>query len=241
MVAPGAVLPIGDECGQDSFVWGMDHTMTDYNGPICATCGARACSAEPGTVQPPSFCPMPFEEDLLAEVEQVYLEQEEVRKLALASARTEAAGYGRATRIEEMMDFARRMGAQKLGIAHCVGLMREARLAREIFLAGGFEVYTACCKVGSIAKESIGLEEAEKIRPGQYEALCSPVGQAALLAKAGTQLNVVIGLCVGHDSLFFMHSRAPATVLVAKDRVLGHNPVACLYTSHSYYQRLKKP
>jgi uncharacterized metal-binding protein len=68
--------------------------------------------------------------------------------------------------------------------------------------------------------------------------MCSPVGQAALLAKVGTQLNVVIGLCVGHDSLFFMHSKAPATVLVAKDRVLGHNPVAALYTSHSYYRRL---
>jgi uncharacterized metal-binding protein len=48
----------------------------------------------------------------------------------------------------------------------------------------------------------------------------------------------VIGLCVGHDSLFFMHSKAPATVLVAKDRVLGHNPVAALYTTHSYYRRL---
>lgn len=46
--------------------------------------------------------------------------------------------------------------------------------------------------------------------------------------------------CVGHDSLFFMHSKVPATVLVAKDRVLGHNPVACLYTSHSYYRRLSK-
>jgi uncharacterized metal-binding protein len=181
---------------------------------------------------------VPVETELLAGVERVYLEQEQVRRLAQESARVEAAGYCRATRIEEIMDFARRTGAQKLGIAHCVGLMREARLARDIFLVGGFEVYTACCKVGSIPKEAIGLQDEEKIRPGQFEALCSPVGQAALLDKAGTQLNVVIGLCVGHDSLFFMHSTAPATVLVAKDRVLGHNPVACLYTSGSYYRRL---
>ena len=65
------------------------------------------------------------------------------------------------------------------------------------------------------------------------------MAQALLLAEAGTQLNVVIGLCVGHDSLFFMNSVAPVTVLVAKDRVLGHNPVAALYTAHSYYRRLK--
>jgi uncharacterized metal-binding protein len=215
--------------------------MAEYTGPICALCAIQACGAEPGTREPSAFCPMPVEEDLLADVERAYLEQEDLRQLALAAARTEAAGYCRTTRIEDTIDFARRIGAQKLGIAHCVGLMRESRLAREILLAAGFEVYTVCCKVGSIAKEAIGLAEVDKIRPGQFEALCSPVGQAALLAQAGTQLNIVIGLCVGHDSLFFIHSKAPATVLVAKDRVLGHNPVACLYTSHSYYRRLAEP
>jgi len=60
-----------------------------------------------------------------------------------------------------------------------------------------------------------------------------------VLAEAGTGLNVAVGLCVGHDTLFFQHSAAPVTVLVAKDRVLGHNPVAALYTSRSYYRRLR--
>jgi uncharacterized metal-binding protein len=119
--------------------------------------------------------------------------------------------------------------------------MAEARTAREIFVAGGFEVFAACCKVGSISKEKVGIQDQEQLSPGEFEAMCSPVGQAAVLAEAGTQLNVVIGLCVGHDSLFFRHSKAPATVLVAKDRVLGHNPVAALYTRHSYYQRLAAP
>ena len=214
----------------------MDHEL------ICALCTVQACSAEPGTRKLPPYCPMATEPELLQEVERAYLEQEELQRLARESARTESAGYGRTTRIEDIMDFARRIGAQKLGIAHCIGLMHEAKLAREILVAGGFEVYTVCCKVGAIAKETIGLRDDEKVRPGQFEALCNPVGQAAVLAQAGTQLNIVIGLCVGHDSLFFMHSKAPATVLVAKDRVLGHNPVACLYTSHSYYRRLtRKP
>jgi len=212
--------------------------MNEYTGPICALCTVEACSAEPGARKHPAFCPMLAEAAVLEQVERMVLEQEDLRRLALESARTEAAGYCRATRVEEIMDFARRIEAHKLGIAHCIGFMREAGLAREIFLAGGFEVYTVCCKVGSINKEKIGLQDGEKIEPGQYEAMCNPVGQAAVLAKAGTQLNVVIGLCVGHDSLFFMHSQAPATVLVVKDRVLGHNPVAALYTSHSYYHRL---
>jgi uncharacterized metal-binding protein len=142
--------------------------------------------------------------------------------------------------VEETMDFARRMGWRRLGIAHCIGLMREAEIARNIFVSSGFEVFTVCCKAGSIDKEAIGIKDEEKVHPGQFEAMCNPVGQAALLAHAGTELNVVIGLCVGHDSVFFVHSRAPVTVLVVKDRVLGHNPVAALYTSHSYYQRLTR-
>ena len=212
--------------------------MTKDEQLNCAGCSIKACEVEPGVKKPPSFCPMPGEMELLQNVEKTYLEQVDLRRLATASARTESAGYGRMTRIEDIMDFARRLEAKKLGIAHCIGLMREAKIAREIFAAGGFEVHSVCCKVGSIPKEKVGLKDEEKVHPGQFEALCSPVGQAALLARAGTQLNVVIGLCVGHDSLFFMHSQAPATVLVAKDRVLGHNPVACLYTSHSYYRRL---
>ena len=167
-------------------------------------------------------------------------EDKEVQKLALAAARTEADRYPLETRVEEVMSFARRIGANRLGIASCVGLIREARMLYEIFIGEGFEVASVCCKVGTIPKEEIGLADAEKIHPGQFEALCNPIAQAKLLNAAETQLNVVVGLCVGHDSLFFRHSEAPVTVLVAKDRVTGHNPAAVLYTSHSYYGRLKK-
>ena len=216
--------------------------MSEYDGPICVLCGVKACTAAPETKDPPAFCPMPAEPELLAEVERAYVSDPQLRRIAVESARTEAAGYCKATRVQEIMDFAQRMGWTRLGIAHCVGLMQEAKAARDIFLAGGFEVCTVCCKAGSIDKEQIGIRDEEKVRPGQFEAMCSPVGQAALLDKAGTQFNVVIGLCVGHDSLFFAYSKAPVTVLVAKDRVLGHNPVAALYTSHSYYRRLtEKP
>ena len=93
--------------------------------------------------------------------------------------------------------------------------------------------------MGSIPKEDIGLAQEDKINPGQYEALCNPIGQAYVLNEAGTDLNVVVGLCVGHDSLFFKHSEAPVTVLVAKDRVTWwHNPISILYASHPYYRRI---
>jgi uncharacterized metal-binding protein len=174
-------------------------------------------------------------------VRRTYLSDGETQRLAVAAAQTEAAGYCKDTRIEEIMAYARRIGASHLGLAYCIGMQHEARLAHEIFTANGFDVSSVICKVGSIPKEAVGLADEEKIRPGRFEALCNPVAQAALLASAGTHLNVVVGLCVGHDSLFFLHSKAPVTVLMVKDRVTGHNPAAALYTSHSYYRRLREP
>jgi len=221
------------------FTGGIDKMATEKVYAGCALCGVKACDEAPGTKTPPPFCHALNNPELLEEIRKVYTQNEEINRLSIESARTEARGYGEMTRVEEIMDFARALGALKLGIAHCIGLQYEAKLAYQIFKNGGFEVYTVCCKLGSIDKEEIGLLDTEKVRPGEFEPLCNPIGQAAVLAQLGTQLNIVIGLCVGHDSLFFAHSKAPVTVLVAKDRVLGHNPVAALYTSHSYYQHLK--
>ncbi|MBT3222278.1 MAG: DUF1847 domain-containing protein [Proteobacteria bacterium] len=178
-----------------------------------------------------------FEADL--ELARRRYDDEDTSAFMLEAARTESAGYCKQTRVEEIMAFANRLGAEHLGVAFCVGLAREAGLLRTILERNGFRVSSVCCKVGSIPKEEIGLTDAEKIRPGQYEAACNPVLQARLLDNAGAKLNIVVGLCVGHDSIFFKNSVAPVTVLVAKDRVLGHNPVAALYTSRSCYSRLR--
>jgi len=176
----------------------------------------------------------------LKDIVEKYMEHGDLNEMALESARTESKGYCKWTRIEEIIYFARRLNVQRLGIAFCIGLSKEARVAHDIFKANGFEVYSVCCKTGSTPKENIGLKDKEKNYPGRYEPICNPVGQAKLLSEAGTQLNVLVGLCVGHDTMFFMHSEAPVTVLIVKDRVLGHNPVASLNTAHSYYRRLKE-
>lgn len=174
--------------------------------------------------------------EVLEKIKNVYNENPKVRKLALAAARTEATGYGKWTRAEETIEFAHRIGAKKIGIAHCVGLFEEVKTFAKIAEANGLEVSTCSCQAGMITKESVGLRDDEKVQPGSYENICNPVGQAEVLNAEGTDLNVVMGLCVGHDSLFIMHSKAPVTCLVAKDRVTGHNPVAPLYVAHSYYR-----
>ncbi|MGQ9552622.1 MAG: DUF1847 domain-containing protein [Anaerolineae bacterium] len=205
---------------------------------MCAVCRVHACLVEPGVKSYPAFCPMAADMAPLQEARQAY-SHPETRDLALAAARTEADRYPLESRVGEVMSFAHRIGAERLGVAFCIGLAREAQTLQQILEYNGFQVSSVCCKTGSIPKEEIGLADVEKIQPGQFEALCNPIGQAKLLNQAGTELNVAVGLCVGHDSLLFRHSRAPVTVLVAKDRVTGHNPAAVLYTAHSYYSRLR--
>jgi uncharacterized metal-binding protein len=89
-------------------------------------------------------------------------------------------------------------------------------------------------------KESIGIRDDQKIRVGSFESMCNPIAQAFVLNDEKTEFNIVMGLCVGHDSLFLKYLNAACTVLAAKDRLLGHNPLAAIYTIDSYYRSLKR-
>lgn len=152
------------------------------------------------------------------------------------SSKIESHGYGQWPRMREIIEFAKAMGYQKLGVAFCGGLKEEGRIACEILRKHGFTVVSAICKVGGVPKENAGIEPGDKIAPEQFEPMCNPVQQAMMLNSQQTELNVVIGLCVGHDSLFYKYSNAPATTLVTKDRVLAHNPAGALYCAHSYFK-----
>ena len=93
----------------------------------------------------------------------------------------------------------------------------------QVLKKNGFTVNSVVCKNGSIPKEFLRIQEQEKLRPNTYEPMCNPIGQAMALNKSQTDLNIILGLCVGHDTLFIKYSQAPVTVLAVKDRVLGHN------------------
>lgn len=200
----------------------------------CIDCGSRACDGEAGAF--PEFCATTgLDPRLAAEVTDLYLDDPENSAVAKNAALIEAEYYCEMTRVEEIAEFARRMGFEKIGIATCVGLLREARAAAAIFRAKGFTVHGAACKAGAQPKASIGIDP--KCDSTGVN-MCNPILQAKLLARENTDLNVVIGLCVGHDSLFYKYSEALTTTLVVKDRVLAHNPCAALYQTNSYYSKL---
>ena len=142
------------------------------------------------------------------------------------------------TRIVEICEFAQKMKYKRLGLAFCIGLVKEAAVVDTILKEHGFEVISILCKAGRTPKEEIGIRDEDKVRQGTDESMCNPIYQAKLLNHEKTEFNIVMGLCVGHDSLFFKYAEALTTVLAVKDRVTGHNPLAAIYTSDTYYRRI---
>jgi uncharacterized metal-binding protein len=182
----------------------------------------------------PLNCPSKEKEEH-EKIKELYSDEEN-KKLAYYSACTEAEGYCVKTRLEEIMDFAHKCGFKKLGLAFCVGLSKEANILCKILMNNGFEVNSLACKNGSIPKEFVGIKEQEKVHPCKFEPMCNPIGQAYFLNKSNTELNIILGLCVGHDSLFIKYSDAPITVFAVKDRVLAHNPLGAIYMAEGYYK-----
>lgn len=202
----------------------------------CSDCGTQNCKFKDRTY--PDFCLTTHlkPEDIEWALERY--EEGRNHNIMVASAEVEYEGYCQWTRVEEIMAFARKINAHRIGIANCIGLLNEARIFARILRANGFESYSVLCKVAGKSKSSIGIpQECENIGA----AMCNPILQARLLNEAHTDLNVVIGLCVGHDSLFYKYSDAYVTTLVTKDRITGNNPAAALYTANSYYRKKLVP
>jgi len=227
--------------------------MSRSTKPSCAACNLptfdRACVAEAGKSS--KGCPTFSRKKVLGEANKEY-EAAEVLEFARQASIQEAECYANRherpyvmqpskTRITEICEFAQKMGYIRLGLAFCLGLAREAAVVEEILKNKGFEVISVLCKAGRTPKEELGLKEEHRIFQDKPESMCNPIYQAKLLNHEKTDFNILLGLCVGHDSLFFKFSQAPTTVLAVKDRVTGHNPLAAIYLSGTYYQKLKNP
>ena len=216
----------------------------------CAQCAIknRICRQKDGAS--PKFCSTTLYADSITKALGEY-EKADVRNFAYQASLQEAECYidrdaipayrfPVKPRVQEIIEFSRKMGYCKLGVAFCGGLHREASIFCKILNDHGFKVVSVMCKVGGVDKAAIGIKDDEKVQIGSYEPMCNPIAQAEILNKAETDFNIILGLCVGHDSLFIKYSKALVTVFAVKDRVLGNNPLACIYTYDSYYERFKE-
>ncbi|MEN6413404.1 MAG: DUF1847 domain-containing protein [Veillonellales bacterium] len=215
----------------------------------CAQCKLknRICQRMDGNS--PAFCSTCLYADVIQEAEDEY-NIAEINKFACEAAEQEATCYidRKASpgylypvkpRVQEIIEFARRMEYRKLGVAFCMGLHKEAAVFCKILEDHGFDVVSVVCKVGGKDKTFLGLKENQKIHEGCFEPMCNPIAQAKILNTAQTEFNILLGLCVGHDSLFIKYSQSLVTILAVKDRVLGHNPLAAIYNYDSYYERFQ--
>ena len=168
----------------------------------CAYCPAEFCEDEVNKT--PDFCPRRSLPDVLKQAKATYRTDRLVKRIADVAGKVETEGYRIWPRVQELIEFSGRMDFSNLGIAFCVGLREETLTLCKILESHGFTTRSVCCSI---------------------DGGCNPVGQAMVLNSAGTELNIIMGLCIGHDVLFTRFSEAPVTTLVVKDRVTCHNSV----------------
>lgn len=200
----------------------------------CAHCAVTKCRTE-SKENLPKNCPINEKETMDACVQRY--RDDGVEKFFQAAAAVEAEGYGVWPRLREVGEFCRKMEYRKVGIAFCVGLKKEAAVVSDVLRKFGLDVESIACKAGGVDKGEMGIPPESYVRPGGFEAMCNPIAQAEFFNRAKTDFNVVVGLCVGHDSLFFKYSEAPVTTLIAKDRALAHNPAGAIYCIDGYMKK----
>jgi len=224
----------------------------EKESPNCARCPFnppdRLCRNKDGKAPP--FCPTVNKMDAIAEAVAEY-EKPDILEFAKQASIQEGEGFcdrhlgydhlrPSKPRIVEIIEFAHKMNYRRLGLVFCEGLRREANAVEKILRSGDFDVISVVCKLGRVPKEKVGVSDDQKVNIGSFEPMCNPISQARVLNKEKTDFNILLGLCVGHDSLFLKYADAPCTVLAVKDRLLGHNPLAAIYNIDSYYRALKK-
>ena len=145
----------------------------------CSECAVRNCYRKDKKF--PAFCLTEEIPDAVERTRKFYASNTVDGKLARAAAEIEGEYYGRLTRLEETIRFAKKLGVKKLGIASCIGLLDEASLYAQIVRTAGIETKTVICKVGSVDKTQLGIPDGLKVCPGCNEACCNPALQAQIL------------------------------------------------------------
>lgn len=136
-----------------------------------------------------------------------YSDEDKKQMLTAARARNKS-------RLRELIDFCRLSGFRKLGIATCAGVVVYGARLAQLLEEAGFEVYIVNCKESGL--------DASELSEELCGPSCDPLSQAEYLNGKGTELNIIVGLCLGHGLLFEKHSAAPVTTFLVKDFATGH-------------------
>ena len=205
----------------------------------CIECEAYKCRYPESKKGVPKECPRKNYPHVLKETIERSLKDSSIYRVNVGCEEVLKRSSSNWTRVRELIEYARLLHYKKIGIAGCIGLIEESKILGRILTEAGFQVVLVNCMAGGAHRTKFGLKEREG---AASQIACNPLMQAEVLNREKTDLNVMVGLCLGHDIIFIKNSEADVTPLVVKDKVTGHNPIAALYTSRTYYkQKLWNP
>jgi uncharacterized metal-binding protein len=214
----------------------IEKEIKEYDDPTCYKCNSINYCTVGRASKMLDNCPMKVSPEIQKQAKELYKNDDFVKKSTGVASTVEAKGYIHWPRLKDTIEYAKGMDYYKLGIAFCVGLISEAQKVAEILEKYGFNVCGVCCKTGAVKKKDVGVPEEFTMHSKTGYMIgwitCNPAAQALLLNKAKTDMNIIIGLCVGHDITFTHLSEAPVTTLIAKDRSMPHNPAGILFTHY---------
>ena len=122
------------------------------------------------------------------------------------------------SRLEELIKFAKASGYKKLGIANCLSMQKYTDNLVDILEKDGFKVFARNCK-------NSGLTYADLFDDDTKGLVCDPASQAKYLNDKSTDLNINLGLCLGHGLIFEKYSKVFVTTLIVKDFSTKHHTV----------------
>lgn len=225
-----------------------NNEIAKYN---CALCYENGCYKKNMDKVTMPKCPTKYEKERIDEITKKYNGEE--LKIAKVAAEIAVDRYGGKSRIEETIEFIKKMEYKKVGLAFCYALKEEARLfanlldvtlnAKTVLTptkneeiskkdkeAVKIKLESVMCKMGSIDREKLGLKDFDS----DSIPMCNPIAQAIFLNEQKAKVNILLGLCVGHDYLFNMFAEAPSIVLAVKDRLYDHNPIEGFRDENGY-------
>jgi uncharacterized metal-binding protein/predicted Fe-Mo cluster-binding NifX family protein len=144
-------------------------------------------------------------------------------------------------RLSELIYFCLEMNYRRVGVAFCIDLLEPTEILVGV-LRRFFEVSPVCCKIGGI-RIADPMQQSQMSREefASGPIACNPRGQAAALNRLDTDVNVIVGLCMGVDCMFAGASAAPVTTLFVKDRSLANNPIGALYSEYYLKEAASAP
>jgi uncharacterized metal-binding protein len=132
---------------------------------------------------------------------------------------------GTLSRLDEIIEFIHSMQYQKVGLAYCYGMEREASKFRDIFKKNNIRLTTISCSTGGILQDAINDKSCI------HKVSCNPIGQAMQLNNEQVDFTLIMGICLGHDILLQKNLRMDFTTFLVKDRVHNHHPLQGLKSS----------